>query len=542
VDTIAAQIEAARHRVAESPTDAEALFALGNALWHGGAQDEAVAAFARAIAVRPDNAEARNNLGNALLELGRPEEAVRHYRAALAIRPKHAPTLYNLGNALLACGEAEAAEARFRAALALQPTHAGAWNNLGNLLRARGNIAEAAECYRQAVTLRPDAAGSHNNLGSALLALHRAREAAACFAEAVRLQPDYADAYNNLGGAQLALDQPEDAARAFRRAVDLDPSQAQARFGEALAFLSLGRFAEGWEAYESRWLDPRFNEGVRAYATPRWNGESVAGRTVLLHCEQGLGDSIQFVRYVPLVRARGARVVLEAPAPLLGLFAGLADEVVSDKADLPPHDFHCPLLSLPRLFGTDMHSIPADVPYLHPDPALAAAWARTLGPATKPRIGIAFSGSEEHPEDALRSIPLARLRPLLDLQDAEFHVVQKDIRADDARTLREMPGVRAHHDRLETFADTAALLTQIDLMISVDTSVAHLGAALARPVWILVQFNADFRWLRVRTDSPWYPTVRLFRQSQPLAWETEIDRIVEAVRSFSRDRRGDHCI
>ncbi len=526
-------VEAARRRVAASPTDAEALFALGNALWWKGEHDDALAALTRAIEVRPDHAEARNNLGNALVELGRAEESVPHYRAALAIRPGHAPTLYNLGNALLASGHAAEAETRFRAALAIMPDHAGALNNLGNVLRAQGKTAEAEASYRQAVTLRPEAAGSHNNLGSALLALHRPAEAAACFVEALRLLPDYAEACNNLGGALLAMDRPEEAAALFRRATELDPDQVQARFGEALALLSLGRFAEGWDAYESRWLDPRFTEGVRPYDTPRWEGEDIAGRTILLHCEQGLGDTIQFVRYAPMVRALGARVVLEAQAPLLPLMSGFADIVVAEGADLPPHDVHCPLLTLPCLFGTDLGSIPADVPYIRADRRLVAAWRQRLGPAAKPRVGLALSGSPDHPEDDLRSIPAAHLRTLLAVAEVEFHIVQKDLRPDDAAVLRDSPGVRIHADRLDTFAETAALLTQMHLVVSVDTSVAHLAGAMALPLWMLLQHNADFRWLRGRSDSPWYPTARLFRQARALEWRKEVAQVAEAVRGFA---------
>lgn len=525
-------VEAARRRVAASPTDAEALFAFGNALWWNGEHDAALAALTRAIEIRPDHAEARNNLGNALVELGRAEESVPHYRAALAIRPGHAPTLYNLGNALLASGQTEEAEVRFRAALAIMPNHAGALNNLGNVLRAQGNTAEAEASYRRAVALRPEAAGSHNNLGSALLALHRPAEAAACFMEALRLLPGYAEACNNLGGALLAMDRPEEAASLFRRAYELDPDQVQARFGEALALLSLGQFREGWDAYESRWLDPRFTEGVRTYDTPRWEGEDIAGRTILLHSEQGLGDTIQFVRYVPMVRSLGARVVLEAQAPLLPLLSGFADVLVTEGADLPPHDVHCPLLTLPCLFGTELASIPADVPYVRADRRLVAAWQQRLGPAAKRRVGLAFSGSPDHPEDGLRSIPAALLQPLLAVTGVEFHVVQKDIRGPDAAALRDMPDVRVHADRLATFAETAALLTQMDLVISVDTSIAHLAGAMALPVWVLVQASADFRWLRGRSDSPWYPTARLFRQAKPLRWETEILLVADALMAF----------
>ncbi len=525
METSDAQADLGDDTAAAAPADAEGLFTHGNALWRGGRHDAAVAAFTSAIALRPDHVEARNNLGNALVELGRAAEAVPHYRAALAARPRHAPTLYNLGNALSAAGEVAEAEARFHEALAIAPDHAGCLNNLGNVLRAQGRTAEAEQNYRKAVALRPDMAGAHNNLGSALLALHRPEAAEACFVEALRLQPDTAEFYNNLGGALLAQDRPGDAALAFRRAVALDAEQTQARFGEALALLSLGNFADGWNAYESRWHDPRFRDGARIYDSPRWNGEAVAGRTILLHCEQGLGDTIQFVRYAPMVRALGALVILEAQAALLPLLSGFADRLIAEGAELPAHDLHCPLLSLPRIFGTAIDSIPAAVPYIFAD-----AQPLPLGAATRPRVGLAFSGSAGHPEDALRSIPAAHLRPLLAVPDIEWHVVQKDIASDDAAVLDAFPDVRVHAERLASFAETACLLAQMDLIVSVDTSIVHLAGAMARPVWVLLQSNADFRWLRGRDDSPWYPTARLFRQTRMLEWQPVVSRVATAVR------------
>lgn len=529
----AEDIPAARRRLAANPGDADALFALGNALWWSGERDEAMEMLARAVVLRPDHADARNNLGNALIELGRTAEAVPHYRAALAVRPNHAATQYNLGNALLAAGHAAEAEPYFRAALALDPVHAGALNNLGNTLRTLGRPAEAVDSYRAVLALRPEFAGTHNNLGSALLALHRPAEAAACFVEALRLQPDYGEACNNLGGAMLALNQPEQAIQVFRKAVALDPAQAQARFGESLALLTLGRFREGWEAYESRWLDPRFREGVRHYDLPPWHntpGADLHGRTMLLHAEQGLGDTIQFVRYAALVRRLGARIVLEVQPPLVRLLRGLAEQVLPEGADLPLHDLRCPLLSLPLAFRTDLATIPAAIPYLRADRALRPAWEAALGPRVRPRIGIAFSGSADHPEDALRSIPAAQLLPLLALPDCEFHVVQNDMRPADAAALRQAAGVRVHADRLTDFAETAALLSLLDLVVSVDTSVAHLAGAMGLPVWVLLQSSADFRWLRGRSDSPWYPTARLFRQSQPQRWEPVLASVADALR------------
>ena len=522
-------------------SDAAAQYQHGNLLWQRGAREDAVAAYASAVALDPDNADARNNLGNALVELGRSEAAIPHLAEALALRPDHAPAHYNLGNALVAAGRGAEAEERFRSALRLDPRHAGALNNLGNLLRTLQRPEEAAECYRRVIALHPTLAGAHNNLGSVLLALHRPEAAEVALREALRLHPDYADAANNLGGALLALDGPDAALEAFRRAVALDPSQAQARFGESLALLALGRFREGWAAYESRWLDPRFREDERSYDMPAWTdatAQGVAGRTVLLHAEQGLGDTIQFVRYAPLLRERGARVVLEVQPALLTLLAPLGDHAIAAGDPLPACDLHCPMLSLPRLFGTELPTVPAHIPYLTADAERRDAWRRRLGPRNGLRIGLAISGSPEHPDDPLRSIPAAALSPLLAVPGVAFHLVQKDVRAADAAVLRGYPHVTIHAEHLGDFEDTAALLCELDLLVSVDTSVAHLGGALGLPVWLLVQFGADFRWLRVREDSPWYPTMRLFRQTEAQRWAPVVARIADTLARRVRAQAG----
>ena len=528
---------AARHA-----TDADALCRQGVAQWQRGEWDAAAETLAHAVLLAPHHAAARANLGNALLELGRVTEALSHLNAAAMLRPDHAPAQYNLGNALLAAGDAEAAELRFAAALRLDPTHVGAHNNYGNALRVLSRPEEAMVSYRRAATLRPDLAGTHNNLGSALLALHRPAEAEAALREALRLRPDYAEAANNLGGALLALDRPDEALVQFRRAVTLDAGQVQARFGESLALLTLGDYRAGWAAYESRWHDPRFRDDERSYDIPLWLNapdDRIAGRTLLLHAEQGLGDTIQFVRYVPLVRRLGARVVLEVQAPLRRLAEGMADVTITVGADLPECDAHCPLLSLPLAFGTELPTVPATIPYLRPDPARVAAWQRTLGPRVGLRVGLAISGCSEHPDDALRSIPAALLHPLLILPGVEFHLVQKDLRDIDASVLRQLPGPRIHADALCDFAETAALLSALDLLVTVDTSVAHLGGALGLPVWLLLQSNADFRWLRVREDSPWYPTARLFRQDGARRWEPVVARVAQALRDAARQQLRD---
>jgi hypothetical protein len=330
----------------------------------------------------------------------------------------------------------------------------------------------------------------------------------------------------------LALDRPEEALEWFRRAVQQDPHQVQARFGAAMALLVMANFRDGWVAYESRWLDPRFREGTPDFSDQPWLGqESVAGRTLYVHAEQGLGDTIQFVRYAPLLRARGARVVLEVQPPLVPLMRDLADVVIAAGDAVPDYDFRCPLLSLPLAIGTGLATIPADIPYLRADPARRAAWAERLGPRERLRVGVAWSGAADHPEDAIRSIPAATFLPPLAATGAELHVIQKDIRAGDEVAAA---GLAVHADRLADFAETAALISELDLVISADTSVAHLAGALGVPTWILVQFSADFRWLRKRTDSPWYPTVRLFRQAERNAWLPVIATVAEELARMRR--------
>lgn len=515
--------------IAES--EAEAPFRLGCALWREGRREEAVAALRRAVALDPRHVGAQCDLGNALVELGRPEEALASCRAALRLRPRAPEQHHNLGNALLAMRRPREAETCFRAACALDPAHAGAHNNLGNALRAQGRHAEAIPCYERALALRPDMHGTLHNIGNALLALQRPEEAEAVFRRVLALRPDFADACNSLGGALTASGRTEEGLHWFRRAVALDPGQVKARFGEALALLRLGRLREGWEAYESRWLDPDFRDNDPDFPEPVWTGDAVEGRTVLLYAEQGLGDAIQFVRYAPLLRRRGARVILAAPAEAAGLFAPLCDVLVRPGEEIPPFDLRCPLLSLPRAFATELDTIPAEMPYLRADPARIAAWEARLGPRTGPRVGLAWSGNPQHAGDALRSIPLARLEGLLLVPGIEFHAVQKELRTQDIPALEAMPALRRHGEALGDLGETAALLSLMDLVISVDTAVAHLAGALARPLWLLLPAVADFRWLEGREDTPWYPTARLFRQPRRNDWDSVLERVVADLNS-----------
>ncbi len=521
-----AAIAASRAAIAANPADAAAHCDLGTLLWQAGDYEAALFHLASATAHDPALLAARTNLGSALLALGRIGEAVAEFRAGAAVHPDDADIHYNLGNALMAAEAPAEAEAAYRAALAANPAHAGAHNNLGNALRSRARPDDALAAYHAALALHPDYFGTLNNIGSVLLALHRPDDAEPWLRRAIAANAAYAEAHNNLAGALVALDRPAEAIPHFRRALTLDPTLTQARFGEALALLSLGEFRAGLGAYEARWQEPRFTIDVPEYTTPIWQGEgNIAGRTMLLHAEQGLGDTLHFVRYAALVRARGARVILQVQQPLAELLRAHGDEIVpisnTPRDDpIPEHDLRCPLMSLPHAFGTRRSTIPATIAYITADPSRIAAWRRRLGPATRPRIGIAFSGSPEHPDDALRSIPAATMLAALANTHADLHIVQRDIRATDATTLACHPNTHTHS--LANFAETAALLACLDHILTVDTAIAHLAGAMGRPVSILLQHAADFRWMRTLTTTSWYPTARLYRQPTRHDWATPL--------------------
>jgi hypothetical protein len=399
--------------------------------------------------------------------------------------------------------------------------------NLGNLAEKRGDYIAAAANFRRAAALRPGFYQAHNNLGAVLLKAHDAQGARESFARAVALKPGEAEAHHNLANALAELEQYEEALAACRRATALDPNHAQANFAEAILLLVQGRLREGFEKYEWRWklgtLVPR------QFPVPLWNGEDLAGRTILLHGEQGYGDTIQGLRYVPLVAARGARVVLEVPPPLARLAAsvpGVAELVAAGQA-LPRFDLSCPMLSLPRAFATTLETIPAEVPYLSPPAEALSQWRERLAGAG-PRIGIAWAGSPLHRSDAQRSIDIETLAPLLEMKGPRWYALQVGERAGD---LARLPtgGVTDLSPHLTDFAETAAAIAHLDLVVTVDTALAHLAGALNRPAWVMLRSRPDWRWLLEREDTPWYPSLRLFRQREREDWAQVVARVTAAL-------------
>jgi tetratricopeptide (TPR) repeat protein len=578
-----AEAESCYRRVLQQqPGRAQVHNSLGIVFARQGRRPEAAACFTEAVRLQPDLAVAHNNLGNILKEQGRLEEALKRYETAVALKPDFADGHNNLGSALRNLGRFEAAALSCRRALALQPNVAEAHNNLGAALAGLKRWDEAVASYREALRLQPQQASVHNNLGAALAELDRLDEAAASLREAIRLRPTWADAHNNLGNVLRRLERLDEAASAYREAVRLQPDLADGHNNLALTFADLGQtdaalasyeralqlrpesseyhknraltllaqgdLQRGWAEFEWRWGCAELP--VRPLGRPEWDGAPLNGRTILLHAEQGLGDTLHFVRYVPLVRQRGGKVVLAVQRALVPLLRGLGgvESLVAQGDTLPAFDVHAPLLSLPRIFGTTLDNIPAAVPYLAADPALVEHWKRELGALASLRelsswrIGIAWHGSATHKRNRQRSIPLAHFAALAQVPGVQLFSLQK---GPGQEQLAEVAGRFAVVDlgrRLDEqtgpFLDTAAVMKNLDLVICCDSAPAHLAGALGVPVWVGLSFAPDWRWLQGREDSPWYPTMRLFRQPRPGAWDKVFERMAEALRQRVALPRG----
>jgi tetratricopeptide (TPR) repeat protein len=517
-----------RHAIRLAPTRARLHSKLGIALNDSGHHAEAIESLQQAIARDPNSAVIHFNLGVALRDAGRPDAAVDAYRRAVELRPDGSDAHANLGVALEELDRRDEAIACYRQALALNPANVEALINLGAILEELGRRDEAVTMCRQALALDPTHVDAHINLGVALQGQDRLDAAIACYRQALALDPANAKALSNLGVAIELQGLGDVALGVQRRAAALAPNSGKIRFNLAVSLLRHGEFAHGWEEYEWRWRGGVRNLKAPDLPQPLWRGEDLADRTLLVRSEQGLGDVLQFVRYLPLLARAGARVILRAPAALERLLrsslAGVT--VIGPDAPQPHFDFHIPLMSLPRLFRTDLCTIPAAVPYLAADPAAVAAWRQHLGADDNLRVGVVWSGNPNHRGDRQRSVAAAVLLPELINSGVRLYSLQKDVRPADHATLLQLShAVTDLSPQLNDFADTAAALCALDLLISVDTSVVHLAGALGRPVWTMLPFTPDWRWLLEREDSPWYPTLRLYRQMRRNDWSNVFERL-----------------
>jgi len=401
------------------------------------------------------------------------------------------------------------------------------FNNVGLTLYAQGSYADALKNLVSALELEPHNPIVYNNLGVCYFSLDQFESALQSYLRAISLDPSYFEAHNNLGNALVKLFQHEEALKSYDQAFALDPSYVEAYWNKALALLQLGRFSEGWVLHESRWAKPSFQPIVRHFPQPIWDGSfSIAGKTLLLHAEQGLGDTLQFVRYLELVLALGAGVVLEVQAPLVLLLDGLfsVEGLIKQGDPLPSFDFHCPLMSLPLAFQTTLTSVPNAVPYLKPSPEKQLFWAEKLGPTSQLRVGLVWSGDPRHQNDKHRSIALDELLTALP-PGCTYVSLQSEIRDSDRQALENCDRLVHFGSELKDFSDTAALCAQMDVVVCVDTSVAHLSGALGKPTFLLLPYNPDWRWLLERSDSPWYPTMQLYRQGQLGSWQSALENV-----------------
>ncbi|HEY3637868.1 MAG TPA: tetratricopeptide repeat protein [Rhizomicrobium sp.] len=508
--------------IALKPDFAEAHFNRANAQQDLERSDEALRSFDRALQINPDYSEAWNNRGYVLKELARTEEAIASFDKAIALRPNFAEAYSNRGNALRDLGRCEESLESCDRAIELKPDLSEAYYNKGNALQDLGRDMEALACYERALVLKPDFFPAYNGKGNALKNLFRLEEALASYREAIGRKPDFADAHNNSGNVLKELGRIEDALRSYDRAMELKKDFVEAHWNKGICSLTAGDFATGWPLYEwrKRKAEPF---GVSPHSQPVWSGaEPLAGKTLFVHAEQGLGDTIQFCRFAILAQKRGAKVILAVQEPLVRLLQNLGPNISTIALSSPPpdFDFQVALMSLPLAFETG-GTCPVQIPYLHAEGDRIENWRRRIGD-TGVKIGICWQGNRKVKIDAGRSFPLRHFEAISVISDIRLISLQKN---DGLEQLAELPaGLQVETLGKDfdagpgAFLDTAAVMMLLDLVITSDTAIAHLAGALGRPVWLLLQHAAEWRWMLERADSPWYPTVRLFRQKRHGDW------------------------
>jgi tetratricopeptide (TPR) repeat protein len=524
--------------IALNPNYIEAFYNRGIVLqdlqrWH-----DALAGYDRVIALKPDFAEAHCNRGVVLQELKRPNDAISSYERALALKPDYAEAYSNRGIALQELNRIDEALDSHNHAIILNPGNAEAYFNRGNALKQLNRPDEALADYHRAIALNPHYAQAFLNRGNILHDLQQADNALADYNRAVALNPGYAEAYLNRGNLQHVLQHLDDALASYDQAIALNPGYAEAYWNKSLLKCLKGEYAEGWQLYEWRLKRPGLIARLRTYPQPLWLGaQSLSGKTIFIYPEQGLGDYIQFIRYATLIEELGGHAILETPAALTDIISTLKGQftLLEPGQPLPDFDYHCPVMSLPLAFKTTLETIPATIPYLYAHKEKQKLWSEKLGEKSKPRVGMVWQGGfrADQPEtwatNARRNIKLAKFACLKGLS-LVFYSLQKGQPAE--AELHELqsanwdgPDIVDFSSQLQDFSDTAAFIENLDLLISVDTSTAHLAAAMGKEVWILNRFDTCWRWLLDRDDSPWYPTVTLFRQTTFGHWDGVIEKV-----------------
>ncbi len=500
---------------------------------------QAEAVCRRMLQASPDSEDGLHLLGLIALGNGRAGFAVENLRKAIVLHPETSAFYRAIGAALRSLGRLDEAISSCRRALQLNADDADLHVMIGQMTRSRGAMAEAEAAYRAAVALCPSHALALMNLANLFQEQGRFEEAELFYRETLRQKSDYAEAHKNFAVALSEQGRLDEAEAAIRQAIRFQPDEPGWRMALAQILLFSGRLEEGWKQYEWRWQTKNMPSQPRGFVQPLWTGKHEGDRVLLLHAEQGFGDTIQFCRYVPLA-AEKAKVVLEVPRPLISLLAGLSgiDRIVATGEPLPPFQSHCPLLSLPRVFGTTLKTIPNRIPYLAADANRVAAWERRLSDLGGLRVGLVWAGGTVTPRNPQRSISSAKLDVLAGVPGVHYVSLQKFQMAGNRSVPPRSLGLLDWTDELDDFAETAALVEALDLVISVDTAVAHVAGALGKPVWLLNRFFPCWRWLSARDDSPWYPTLRQYRQKRLDDWDSVLWAVRTDLERLASDRAG----
>lgn len=519
-------IEAFKHTLSLDTNFAEALILLGNSLKEVGRVSEAINSYEKAKLLTPDNASLLYNLGNAYKAQNQLNLAREQYDKCISIAPDFIGAYVNRGVVLKELGYLEEALASQEQAIAIDSKCAEAYLNSGNVLKELGRFEEALVRYDHAITNKADYIEAYLNRGVSLEKLNRSYEAIASFDKAISIYNDYAEAYFNKGRSFEKLSRFDEALACYEKAISINGEYADAYWNKSLVLLLKGQFSDGLSLYEWRWRIDKGGPEKRRFSKPMLLQEhDIQGKTILLHAEQGLGDTLQFIRYVSMVIDRGAQVILEVQKPLYEIFKDLPGiSVLIKKGDpLPVFDLHCPLLSLPLIFKTELSSIPGPTYFPVVKQEKLKIWKEKLGIKSKPRVGLVWSGSALHKNDQNRSLPLEILQSYLP-QEFEYICLQKEVRDTDIELMKH-GNINCVKEHIIDFADTAALCELMDLVISVDTSVAHLAASQGQSTWLLLPFIPDWRWMLEREDSPWYPSIKIYRQQSARDWESVLQKV-----------------
>ena len=482
----------------------------------------------------PREPHALSLMANIAADLRQVEEGLRWAERAIAADPRAAAPHYCSGRLWDLAGRPERAEASYRRAIGLDPGNAKAHNNLGRVLSLQGRLDEALACYRRALQLDPGQPEANQNY-AAMTSDSQAREVAIeGYLRQIQEDPTDARAFNNLANIYIGQGRNEEALANLERAIALDPGHAEAHYSKSLLLLSEGDYAQGWREYEWRWrLDGPLSAPARRFRQPMWDGRDLGGGALLIHGELALGESLQFVRYARIARERCGSVIFECAAPLKSLLQGVegVGQIALPGETLPPFAAQTPIFGLPRVFGTTLQNIPWGGPYVRADPAKAAQWRQTLD-AARFRVGVAWTGNPQNPNNRDRSVSLEILAPLRSVPGVAFYSLQIGAGAAQAAAHAALELVDLT-SRLQDFSDTAALVHNLDLVITIDTSVAHLAGAMGVPVWVMLNATPDWRYHLARADNPWYPSMRLYRQAREGEWAPVVEKVTQDLRDLA---------